>query len=329
MSDETIRIVGITDLHLHNFNLSCWKNDTSYKDLLFDCLNQVLQFSIRVKANALVVAGDVFHSRAHAKNPTAFLNETIKVFRSFWQHDIPVLGIAGNHDQAHGSNDKLLEQPLGTLMLANAYLLLDNSPYRLCTNAGFTVRVSGASFFHGEAEPVLNLSSDGEDYHVGLGHFLFGKQTGTLFHEKIFGPDYLKNSSCDVLFMGHRHEDQGARLIDGKYYVAPGALTRTGLYAHDLTRKPALVYMEFAPKTPVKIALARLKVPPIDEIFNLAGVQEKQEEAKQLQKFIEQLNAQVATGDDLQELIQSLNLSQEVYSRCRHYIEDAEKTLTT
>ena len=330
-SPDRVVLVGITDLHLSPFNPGSWKADRTYADLMFDCLDQVFRFCLKVQADGLLVAGDVFNSIATGKNPYYFTNDVIRTFQQFWGYNIPVLGIAGNHDMCPAGRQGVINLPLGTLYEAGVYQLLDDDPVKIwCTGPGsLSVEVSGFSYDPRRMEDFVNTRrTHCSTFLIRLGHFLFGPATKKYYSEDMFGPDFLGRGDYDVLFLGHRHEDQGARRVGSKWYVAPGALARTGRYSHDRDRRPAAVLITFESNRTVTPKFARLNVPPVEELFDIAGLEEQKREKKQVEEFIKSL--QLATGGGLgnpSSVIGAMDIDDKLKTAALNYIEDAENKL--
>lgn len=328
---DRIVIIGCTDIHLANKNPGSWIYPTSYKEFMFQCVDQIFHFAKSENADALVVAGDVFHTRRPDQNPPAFVNECIRVFKQFVNNDIPVFGIAGNHDLGPEGFDGLKDQPLGTLELAGVYRLLDNNPVQFSSiTGGLSLFVSGFSWGY-DTETFINIEAEKDvtspaSYHLRLGHFLFGLHSGDFHGESVIGPDCLGSGNYDIVFTGHRHEDQGIKKIGGKYYVNPGAVTRSGRYAHDRFRRPACVRMVFSRMDDPNIRIARLKVPTAEELFDFETLDEQNEDRHELEKFVESMRSQVLMSnvESPQTILEGMNIPDEVHSKALEYLEKAE-----
>lgn len=328
---DKIVLIGCTDIHLANKSPGSWIYPTPYREFMFQCMDQIYKFAKHENADALVVAGDVFHTRRPDQNPPAFINECIRVFKQFWNNDIPVFGIAGNHDLGPEGFSSLSDQPLGTLELAGVYELLDNYPVQISSlTGGLSCFISGFSWGEG-IDKFIETAAEKDrtsiaSYHIRLGHFLFGPKSGDLFGERVVGPDALCHGDYDVVFTGHRHDDQGITYTGDKWYVNPGAVTRHGRYAHDKFRRPACVRMVFSRDTGLSIRIARLKVPPSEELFDFETLDEAKEDHKELASFVESMQNHVITvNDDPKSIIGGLNINDEVITRAVGYLEKAEE----
>ena len=320
-----LTLIGATDLHWSPRNLGKWIYEESYQDLMDKCLDSIIKLGKRINADALMIAGDIFHSSAAQKNPIHFVNHTMmKMEEVHKKGDMDVMVVAGNHDQKRGSNEDLLDTPLGTLMMSGNVVLLDDNPIRYYIGDSYNVTVAGRSFHHAEANWFANYTKErSSHFDILLGHFLFGPSTGVMHNENVYGPDYLGNGDFDMILMGHRHENQGCQIVDDKYYLAPGAVTRTGLYSHDLTRVPTVFVIEITAEE-VKVNQVALDwLPPIDQIFNLTELEKRKRDKVELEQFIENLGvANISLNYNLDEMLKSMGVGPEVLTRCLAYLDD-------
>ena len=78
---DEARFLFITDLHLASFNPGAWIGELSYQETMFISLMQALKYAKHIQADALLVGGDVFHTRQLTQNPPAFINRVIRAFQ--------------------------------------------------------------------------------------------------------------------------------------------------------------------------------------------------------------------------------------------------------
>ena len=293
VDSEVVRLLTILDPHVCPVGPESRLDD--YWDSCKKSFAQILGFSIKNKVSAVVVGGDMFHRKSPAKNPVWFLRELIRVLREFEDNGIPVIGIAGNHDLVWGSITSLERQPIGILQAAGVYHLLDEDPVVLKGN-GFEVRVVGRSYGVDAVSALLQEKKGAEDYLVGVGHFWYGPKSGDFYGEKVWGPDELEKSEIDVFVIGHHHADQGIQLVNEKYYVVHGSMSQTGVHAHDITRKPSVGLVEFIKEKVARVAVVRLKVSPVEQIFDLEKQKKVVEEKRILDDFLKNLASDFKIG---------------------------------
>lgn len=239
---------------------------------------------------------------------------------------IQVLGIAGNHDVVFGSIESLDKQPLGVLMGARAFHLLDNKPVLVKAN-GFSVKISGGSYKHSQVDHVMSATKDGADYLIALGHFWYGGATGEFYGEQMYGADYLKNSEVDIYVIGHHHVDQGILHENGKFYVSHGSMSWVGSHSDNLSRRPAVGMLTITKDT-VKPDIVRLKVPPPEDVFDLEAKQQMADEQKQLDAFINTISNYDVVSVDPINIADSMGLPDKVRAKVQEYL-DKSAELTT
>jgi len=327
----TIKIVTILDPHLCAHSPASYKMD--YWEVLQGSVNKVIDWAIKNEVDAFVWGGDIFHLKSSSRNPLSFIRQVMRIMKKIQEAGMANVGIAGNHDILYGSIEKGLEgQPLGILIEAGLYHLLDDNDY-VIEKEGRRVRIAGASFHHGQAEPTRALKAHGDTL-VAVGHFWFGSQSGDFFGEPIYGPDVLGSGEADVYVIGHHHEDQGIREIAGKIYVSHGSITRTGAHANDLRRRPSAGVLEFETGSGVedksgsiKFNVLRPKLPPIEELIDTERHEEKREEEQKMVQFMSTLKGVALEVQDPGQMIKEANARQEVKERAEGYLERAEEEL--
>ena len=312
---DRVTLIGICDPHFTAYNPSAWK--VSYYDELEKTVKSVFHYAHAELVDGIVWAGDLFHLKSPTRNPLWFMTKIIQLMR---QSPCPNIGIAGNHDVKYGSLEGLDGQPLELLMESGAFHLLDRKPWLFHVNS-FDVEVAGKSYEHGRAiEPLFETSAK---WKVAVSHFWFGKQTGTLFGEQIYGPDYLGKWKADIHLIGHHHDDQGIVRKDGKQYCSVGSITRTGSHKADLERRPAAVLMKFT-DTEVEIQPIRVTHRPMDQLIDMARREQVMNEKKEIDDFIATLKAGTIGQMDPEKALEELDVTEEVRSKAKEYLERAE-----
>jgi hypothetical protein len=317
---DVVRLVGVFDPHLTPNSPASFKGD--YYELAKETLRQVFRFCEANEVDAIIWAGDIFHLKAVQRNPLWFINEVLALIQEPMRKGTANLGIAGNHDFKFGTLENLKGQPLENLIQAGAYQLLDHEE-TVFKAKDFSVRVAGGSYHHGLADHVRAKTKKGADFLIAIGHFWFGTETGELFGERIYSPDWLQHSEVDAFLVGHHHEDQGVRNINGKWYDSHGAISRTGSHANDLTRRPAASFIEVR-ATGIQIKLLRPKVPDANAIIDLETRAALQTEKKEMEEFLANLRETQLTAVDPKTMLDEVETTPEVRAKAQEYLELAE-----
>jgi DNA repair exonuclease SbcCD nuclease subunit len=95
----------------------------TYLPDLFELLNQAARLCYQREAEALIIAGDLFHAKAPSKTDHGLVRALIDLFRSV---SCPVWVVPGNHDMSHDRMASIdATQPLGVLFSSGAAHCLD------------------------------------------------------------------------------------------------------------------------------------------------------------------------------------------------------------
>jgi len=322
----TFRAIEINDPHIAASSPPAFK--VPYPEHLDSMLSQVFQAAIRLKVDAILWSGDLFHLKEPRNNPLWLVAKTIREFKEVQiQGALKNLGVAGNHDIKYGSLETGLKgQPIEVLIEAGAYHLLDRADY-LYQCDGHTVRIAGGSYHHGQAQHIRDKKKLGADTLITMGHFWLGAQTGEFFGEALYGFDFFKESESDIICVGHHHEDKGVAEVAGRHYVSQGSMSITGSHSHDLNRRPAACLIEVSKvdgKIERKFTLLRPKMPPIEDLLDLEKHAEIKAERKEMDEFITTLaSAEVKSADPV-DILSEVAPSEEVRKRALEYIQAAE-----
>lgn len=321
LNKQAIRCVTILDPHFSSVTPPSRKDN--YWDSTKESVSQVVRFVAKNQVDYVLIAGDIFHRKAPSQNPTWFMVEVIELLREFEKAGARVLAIAGNHDCLFVSPMETLDkQPIGLLRAAKVIHLLDDSPV-VAEGEGFTVKFAGVSYGVNSVKKFMDLSKDGATYLVALGHFWFGLSTGNFYGEPVYGPDTLHKAKADVMVIGHHHEDMGISRADGKVYVTHGSMSRTGAHASDLKRLPSVGYVEFS-KVGILTKTLRLKLPKVEDIFDLEKITTSREEERAIDSFLEDVQQQILTSKDWKGILEEMNLAVELREMIQHYLQIAE-----
>lgn len=320
---DALRFVAINDPHLSAHNPASYKAD--YWQLCKETLRKVFKFAEQKEVDGILWSGDIFNLKSPTRNPLWFMSEVIDLMGEV---TIPHLAIAGNHDIKFGHLAKGFRgQPVEILEKSRIIQLLDKQEavFRIPHEGkDFSVRIAGASYFHGKAEPVMEKTKKGADRLVTLGHFWFGPQSGEFYGEPIYGPDILGTGEPDVYIIGHHHEDQGVQVIGNKTYASVGSLGRTGAHKNDLTRRPAALFLEISP-TAINTSVLRPSMPPPEEVMDLEKREQVVKERQEMESFLAAMNTAQLTSNDPKAILDELAPTPVVKEKVLEYLEQAEE----
>jgi exonuclease SbcD len=257
----------------------------NYTQSVIEKFNQIIEISNKLGVEALIVAGDTFHAKQPAKNSHYLVNTAMKIFNQFKN----VYLIAGNHDISFYGVDNLDFQPLGTLFSNPKNKLLDTNP-QIVDCGDFSVELCGISFVNGDIRPIIkNLPKRVSKYRILVTHqlilpseesFDFGNEI-ILTYKDLSSGDY----DFDILFNGHTHMFYPTNIINGKYFISPGALTRGSIHADEIVRIPRIVLLDIT-KDKLSVTEIKIDVKPYQDIFDIEKHESVKKEKEDIDKFI-------------------------------------------
>ena len=265
-----ISLVWRTDLHMAD-NAPQSRLD-NWPEVMAEKLTQVGRIARRVKADAVLDGGDLFHIKSPWKNSHGAVHQICVAHRHY---PCPVYATIGNHDCVYGDYSYIDQQPLGVLFDTGTFRRLYDKHEALFEIHGFTVRVVGIPY-HGadyDLERFRSIEKGDEDYLVVVAHVLAtpgagGK--GAMFGgEDIVGYDFLRTLDADVFCFGHWHKDQGiVEIAEGKWVVNVGSMSRGALSQDEMKRIPACVTMHFDTEG-ITLEKVLLSVAPASDVFDI------------------------------------------------------------
>lgn len=311
-----MRLLFVGDIHLSDKPPSTRTAD--YSEHILAKLREVHQIAIDRDVQAIVLAGDVFHSKVPHRTSHELVQRTIAVMRSSRR---PVFAVPGNHDYSGANHMNLDKSPLGSVAAAGAITLfgLDNRrlvklppPPTAPTLWGVreeegldafrvpsTWSIPGVVVAHspifppGEDPPFEHLKA--EDVAAVMGQ---------VRHEQ------LPTQRWATVLYGHIHEPHGVYEVDGVRFVNPGSLSRGSLWEADPYRVPqvALVTNDSVEMIPLTSAL------PFDEVFRVAEEHHKRDRSLAAAQFAAELAAATIDVFDVERVVAVIRARDDVTS---------------
>lgn len=229
IENSSVRVLLVGDVHLRdNPPRNCTE---SYTDDILDLLRYMAKLEKAVKANAVVIAGDMFDIKAPSKNSHRLVLKTLDVAKQFKR----LMILPGNHDV---SGDRLEtiddQQPLGVLYAAGVERLegwvkdlpILGIPWQQDWNA------------EGKLEEVFQPWRERIQGNRGMSSSL------VVTHASIFPPRLYSEIMYDSLrptdiaeamgnvgslYYGHIHDYHGIFEVDGVTFDNPGGISRGSL----------------------------------------------------------------------------------------------------
>jgi len=263
MTEITILTAG--DIHISDENPRA--RIDNYKEAILGKLDQLRILASKLKADAVMLTGDLYNLKKPTNNSHALNRELISLFSSF---RCPVYIIPGNHDLTANDLDTLHRQPISVLFASGA---LKNLSHEKIIKKDLKVSLEGIPFTQD-----LNLASleitprEGFDAQVCLMHLYTGPESGNVFKERLYGYKELAVLSPDIYVLGHYHIDQGIQWQDDKCFINLGSISRGTLHEDRIEHEPKFGIIKITKENDkVKIIAEskNIKIQPPEEVFDL------------------------------------------------------------
>lgn len=294
-----IRLVSSSDEHLSDLAPGFRKDD--YRGAILNKMEWQGEFAARFNTTAFLRGGDFFHVKAANKTTMRTMAMAARIHRRF---SCPVYAMPGNHDMSNNDPSTVPGQPLGVLLEAQVFRLLQDQMFE---SGSLRVRVVGVEY-------TTDLDVDGlhdlvrkkdENYTVAFVHALAAmapeEKIQNFFHERIFDYRDLVFDGCpDAYIFGHYHKDQG--IVDhlGVKFINLGAISRGALTFENMDRKPKIASLVFNSQG---VSVEEHVVPHLDafHVFDLEKKKKLEMERHSLNEFIAQLrsNAELISDDSI------------------------------
>ena len=163
---------------------------------------------------------------------------------------------------------------------------------------------------------------------------LFWRRVRQVSHKHYRGPVYnMRTSTGEYVAglllthncLGHWHKDQGAVSLHGKQIVNIGSLTRGALTQDEMDRRPAVALLSFT-RTTAEVKVARLKVKPPEEVFDLDARVRAEARTMTMDAFVASVRSTLVDsgGSTLEETVGNLqDVSEKVREKALLYLERA------
>lgn len=313
-----------TDVHLSDRSPSSWKAD--YTEEIWSNLEQVGTLAREHEVSAVLDAGDYFHTKAPSKNSHYLVQRSSALHLGYGR---PTLVVPGNHDLQYDNLDTLERQPLGTLYSSKVFEQLGE---RVFEDGNLRVRVVGVPYDPNRTlRDLLSIQKKKGDTHlIAVVHILASLKPPAsvedFWNEPVFSYESLvTRNGPDVFFFGHWHKDQGVEILDNKYFVNQGALSRGALVRENLERVPKVALVEFD-GSDLRVQTIELEVAPAEDVFDLDKKAVQEKERQDIDQFVQCLvsEGEIDPEQTIEQNIQALDFADDVRSEAMKYLEMAE-----
>lgn len=203
---------------------------------------------------------------------------------------IPLIGVAGNHDLI-GNNIKSLPNTTTGLLssLGIMNLVSKEDPYFFYTEDGLKIAITGSSYHMFMDTPShiddYIVKEKLGDYHIHIVHgMLSDKSLGKLIRHTTI--DQIKHTKADLTLCGHDHIGFGIVKTDNKYFINIGSVTRIKNDKKEITRKPSVLLIDITKEHGIQLQQIYLKSAEDGEkVLDRSVIEEKKEREAALEEY--------------------------------------------
>lgn len=322
---EKIKFITFTDTHISDSNPG--SRVGNYRDDILNKLKQIGLVGHKLQVDFFLNGGDLYHFKPPMKN-SHYLNFLLtRLFKSF---PAPIYSTEGNHDLRYDSYDNINEQPLN-ILYENKILI--QARHIVKNIKGLKIRIRSFPF---NEEPDLNdyaksnKKDEDADLKICILHLYSSPEGGMLFKHKLYSYDEISVLNDDIFLLGHYHVDQGIKLVNNKYFINVGAISRGSLSEDNISRIPKFglvsVYKDNG-KIKIEANAVKLKVKSVEEIFNVEAKKEEKKKIEEAEIFVNKLKDEMTNISDNKDKIDTeidkIKLDKEVLDKVRYYLSEA------
>lgn len=228
-----MKLLYFTDTHIRGTNP---KNrlDNFYQTLK-NKFHEVIEIAKYENVDYILHGGDLFD---RPDPSVSIVSDFAKIFNEF---RVPIYIVSGNHD-IFGHNPSTLDRTMLGLLCNLGILNLVNDR-KIILEKDIKVQLTAAPYVYSmdSKENIKNYIVKEKDktckYAIHLTHgFLIDKPFLKEVSHTLISD--IKDTCADITFGAHYHYGFTTQVIDGKYFINPGALVRISNSMAEMNRKP-------------------------------------------------------------------------------------------
>lgn len=296
-----MKLLYFTDTHIRGTNP---KNrlDNFYQTLK-NKFHEVIEIAKYENVDYILHGGDLFD---RPDPSVSIVSDFAKLFNEF---RVPIYIVSGNHD-IFGHNPSTLDRTMLGLLCNLGILNLVNDR-KIILEKDIKVQLTAAPYVYSmdSKENIKNYIVKEKDktckYAIHLTHgFLIDKPflkevSHTLISE-------IKDTCADITFGAHYHYGFPTQLIDGKYFINPGALVRISNSMAEMNRKPKVNIIELSDEIKVKDVYLKTAKPG-NEVLDRSEMERHKFKGMKINEFKEIIDSSVSLNNtDIFSLLNSI-----------------------
>lgn len=234
-----MRLIYLTDTHIKSSTPENRRDnflETIYRKLL-----EVTGLCRDLQVDFVIHGGDIFDHPHPDQGSWDLLRWFLK------ELDCPLYCVAGNHDLINQQLDSLQKAALGSLARTRKIKLLQPREKVYLDNGNCVIQLSGQHFYGG-----IDRQKNCEDYMVKKKnsdlaiHVVHGMLLPKAFSDKVDCTLISEVAATEADFTLGAHAHLGYHeVVDGKFFLNPGALARLTNLEKELVRRPQVLFLDF------------------------------------------------------------------------------------
>lgn len=280
-----MRLLYFTDDHKRGTTPENRKDN--FPQTLLTKLNEVVQIAKEQEVDYVLHGGDFFDVPAPALSICA---DFLQVYQQF---KVPVFTIPGNHDLFGHNIETLPRTMLGFAARLGIVHLVGREPIYL-EKKGLRVQLTGQGY-HFEMDRRDRkldyvVKKKDCDYAIHLVH-------GMLLQRALFPGAYytlieqISDTEADFTLAGHNHLGFPDTVIDGKYFINPGALVRLSNHQQEMKRPVQVVIIDLSGSQPVVEKIRLKSAAPGEDVLDRSRLEEAAFREQKLAEYMAEVKA--------------------------------------
>ena len=282
------KIVITGDIHYKGVNPKARLDN--YQEAITEKLEEVFILARARIADAIIIAGDLFHSPNIAWGTVAELAMLLQ------SAPCPILTIPGNHDIYGGNPETRHRTPYGLLETLEIIRSLDETVYLISNPPKGDIAITGHAFTvdtDTEAGTVQFMPPQSEDpnepkdpVNIHVVHsMLLDRSPGFDIRHTLISQ---VKTTANVIISGHDHTGFGViRRDDGVLFINPGALCRLSAHASEIERQVQVAVLTIDDDGQCNAELVPLlSAKPGHQVLSREHIEEAQARNEKLDEFL-------------------------------------------
>lgn len=181
---------------------------------------------------------------------------TIEDLKTQMEQQIPILGIAGNHELIGGAIESYEKTSLSVLEEFGLIHMVSKDHPIIFSDDEISVAISGSSYhfqIDGTNKDSYIVENKVADYQIHLVHGMLLNKPETKIMKSTYVPDIAFQTKADLTISGHDHTGYPLHEIDGKQFVNPGAPVRLTAAKKEIARMPKVLLITVSKEHGVQV----------------------------------------------------------------------------